>query len=145
MDTSKRTITFKWLPPEPPPFEKLNDPDYSAVTDDGTQNIVTDLLDKMAADGATALAFVSRGIPRYKMGDQLVEVPDMEHISLDELMEDLAALGIVYNAYRYLYTYKPQETDIEEMSFVVDTYATPGVFSAMLMLEKKTYKEASVK
>lgn len=123
-----------------PPFEKLDDPNYVAVTDDGTDNTITDLLDNMEYHNATALCFVSGDVPRYRIGTELTNVPNADFIDLDELMEDLRALGIVYNAYNYSYFYRPAKGLIKELEFVVDTYGTPGIFSTALFLKEKTYR-----
>lgn len=121
-------------------MSSMENPNYAPVTDDGRQNLITDLFDKMEKAGANTLGLVGNFKPTYRVNGVEMRIPGVDDISLGELKEDLLALDIVHNTYVYDYTYKPLHGSIESMVFMVNTYEIPGIFSIILSLKEKTYK-----
>lgn len=123
------------------PFERLEDPNYQAFTEDGLNNAITDLIESMESYNAGALLFVSGYMPRYCVQKgALIDVPGTEPIAYEELIEDMGSLGIVYNSCTYEYAYRPQAGYYAEIRFFVDTFAQAGVFSVTLIITGKTVR-----
>lgn len=121
-------------------IEILEDPNYAPVTDDGRQNAITDVLDKMEQDQASAIGLTSDNVPNYRVNGKFLDVPDTAEMGLLELKEDLKALGIVHNTHIYTYFYKPVHGPIDTMELLVNTYEVPDLLNVIMSRKSTTYK-----
>jgi hypothetical protein len=131
-----RTLTMK----NPDAWERLDDPDYRAITEDGVNNSITDLMDQMAYNDAHALGFISGRPPRFAIKDHMDDVPGADSLDLDELQEDLKSLGIVPNRRNYEYIYRPDHGLLKEITFMVDTFGSFGTYSVTMIVMDKVYR-----
>ena len=119
----------------------LTDPWYEPETEDGINNVITDLIDSMESQRATGLALYSGEAPRYKRDGHYLPIPNAEPLDSEELTADLEALGIVYNKAIYEWLYKPQGTDLESIKFNVNSYIISGQATVSLFIMDKTYRD----